>query len=323
MRIEIVAVGTELLLGQIADTNSAWLGDRLASAGVTSHFHQAVGDNHERITLAFRTAWPGATGSSSAAASGRPRTTSPARPSPRSWGSSSSATRRSSTSSPGSSVPGPHHVGQQRPPGRRAGGGHHHPAGDGHRARAHLPAGPQGDLRRARCALRDGRDVRPGHPARPAGPHGRGRRGERHRQPGGADLGRQRVRAGRVPAGADRGAPIPTVCRRARSPWPSWRRASRGSRCGSRRGPPRWPKAPPCSTSRRRPCEAIEADLGDIVFGVDDESMEVAVANQLIARGSRSGVAESLTGGLIASGWSTCPARRPGSGAAWWPTTSR
>jgi len=56
VRIEIVAVGTELLLGQIADTNSAWLGDRLASAGVTSHFHQAVGDNRERIAFAFRTA---------------------------------------------------------------------------------------------------------------------------------------------------------------------------------------------------------------------------------------------------------------------------
>jgi nicotinamide-nucleotide amidase len=56
VRIEIVAVGTELLLGQIADTNSAWLGDQLASAGVTSHFHQAVGDNHERMVLAFRTA---------------------------------------------------------------------------------------------------------------------------------------------------------------------------------------------------------------------------------------------------------------------------
>ncbi len=51
-----MAVGTELLLGQIADTNSAWLGDRLAANGVTSHFHQAVGDNHERIVLAFRTA---------------------------------------------------------------------------------------------------------------------------------------------------------------------------------------------------------------------------------------------------------------------------
>ena len=56
MRIEIVAVGTELLLGQIADTNSQWLGEQLAALGVASHFHQAVGDNHERIVLAFRTA---------------------------------------------------------------------------------------------------------------------------------------------------------------------------------------------------------------------------------------------------------------------------
>ena len=56
VRIEIVAVGTELLLGQIADTNSAWLGEHLAANGVASHFHQAVGDNHDRITLALRTA---------------------------------------------------------------------------------------------------------------------------------------------------------------------------------------------------------------------------------------------------------------------------
>ncbi len=56
MRIEIVAVGTELLLGQIADTNSRWMGEHLAAIGVASHFHQAVGDNHERIVLAFRTA---------------------------------------------------------------------------------------------------------------------------------------------------------------------------------------------------------------------------------------------------------------------------
>ncbi len=51
-----MAVGTELLLGQIADTNSAWLGENLAAIGVASHFHQAVGDNHDRITLALRTA---------------------------------------------------------------------------------------------------------------------------------------------------------------------------------------------------------------------------------------------------------------------------
>jgi len=46
---------------------------------------------------------------------------------------------------------------------------------------------------------------------------------------------------------------------------------------------------------------AIDDRLGDIVFGVDDESMEVAVAQRLIARGLSFGVAESLTGGLIAS----------------------
>ena len=51
-----MAVGTELLLGQIADTNSAWLGEQLAAAGVGSHFHQAVGDNHARIVLTLRTA---------------------------------------------------------------------------------------------------------------------------------------------------------------------------------------------------------------------------------------------------------------------------
>ncbi len=56
MRVEIVAVGTELLLGQIADTNSQWLGEHLAAVGVGSHFHQAVGDNHDRIVLAVRTA---------------------------------------------------------------------------------------------------------------------------------------------------------------------------------------------------------------------------------------------------------------------------
>jgi nicotinamide-nucleotide amidase len=53
MKIEVLAVGTELLLGQIADTNSAWLGEQLAAAGIDSHFHQAVGDNQARIVLAL------------------------------------------------------------------------------------------------------------------------------------------------------------------------------------------------------------------------------------------------------------------------------
>ena len=52
----MVAVGTELLLGQVVDTNSSWLGERLALAGVDSHFQTKVGDNQVRIVLALRTA---------------------------------------------------------------------------------------------------------------------------------------------------------------------------------------------------------------------------------------------------------------------------
>ena len=38
MRCEIVAIGTELLLGQIVDTNSSWIGAELALAGVDNYF---------------------------------------------------------------------------------------------------------------------------------------------------------------------------------------------------------------------------------------------------------------------------------------------
>lgn len=56
MRCDVVAVGTELLLGQIVDTNSAWIGEQLALAGIDSHFHTAVGDNHARIVSALQIA---------------------------------------------------------------------------------------------------------------------------------------------------------------------------------------------------------------------------------------------------------------------------
>src|SRR5207253_6983130 len=56
VRCEVVAVGTELLLGQIVDTNSSWIGERLALIGVDSHFQTKVGDNHERMVLAIRSA---------------------------------------------------------------------------------------------------------------------------------------------------------------------------------------------------------------------------------------------------------------------------
>jgi nicotinamide-nucleotide amidase len=56
MRCEVIAVGTELLLGQIVDTNSSWIGEQLALAGIDSHFQTKVGDNHDRMVTALRTA---------------------------------------------------------------------------------------------------------------------------------------------------------------------------------------------------------------------------------------------------------------------------
>lgn len=56
MRCEVVAVGTELLLGQIVDTNSSWIGEQLALIGVDSLFQVKVGDNFGRMEATIRQA---------------------------------------------------------------------------------------------------------------------------------------------------------------------------------------------------------------------------------------------------------------------------
>jgi nicotinamide-nucleotide amidase len=56
LRCEVLAVGTELLLGQIVDTNSAWIGEQLAANGIDCLFQAKVGDNHARIVTALRDA---------------------------------------------------------------------------------------------------------------------------------------------------------------------------------------------------------------------------------------------------------------------------
>lgn len=56
MRVEVVAVGTELLLGDVVDTNSAWIGRHLALAGIDVHYQSRVGDNVERIVGVLRVA---------------------------------------------------------------------------------------------------------------------------------------------------------------------------------------------------------------------------------------------------------------------------
>lgn len=56
MRCEVVAIGTELLLGQIVDTNSSWIGEHLALAGIDSHFQTKVGDNLDRMVAVLEAA---------------------------------------------------------------------------------------------------------------------------------------------------------------------------------------------------------------------------------------------------------------------------
>ncbi|MDA8270924.1 MAG: competence/damage-inducible protein A [Actinomycetota bacterium] len=56
MRVEIVAIGTELLLGQIVDTNSTKISQRLAEFGIDCLYQTRVGDNLDRIVSVLRLA---------------------------------------------------------------------------------------------------------------------------------------------------------------------------------------------------------------------------------------------------------------------------
>src|SRR3954451_12116158 len=49
MRCDVLAIGTELLLGQIVDTNSSWIGEQLAAVGIDTCEHRKVGDNLGRM----------------------------------------------------------------------------------------------------------------------------------------------------------------------------------------------------------------------------------------------------------------------------------
>src|SRR4051812_22536265 len=57
MRAEIVSVGTELLLGQITDTNATYLAQTLADLGIDVYFVSQVGDNRGRLVETLRRGW--------------------------------------------------------------------------------------------------------------------------------------------------------------------------------------------------------------------------------------------------------------------------
>ena len=54
---EILCVGTELLLGDIVNTNAAYLSQRLAELGIHVYRHTVVGDNPERLKHALNAAF--------------------------------------------------------------------------------------------------------------------------------------------------------------------------------------------------------------------------------------------------------------------------
>ncbi len=54
---EILSIGTELLLGQVLDTNSQFLAEELAKLGINCYYRTTVGDNPERIKEALRIAF--------------------------------------------------------------------------------------------------------------------------------------------------------------------------------------------------------------------------------------------------------------------------
>ncbi len=57
MKAEIISIGTELLLGEITDTNSAYLASQLPLLGLDLHFISTVGDNQQRIVETLKLAW--------------------------------------------------------------------------------------------------------------------------------------------------------------------------------------------------------------------------------------------------------------------------
>jgi nicotinamide-nucleotide amidase len=297
MRIEVVAVGSELLLGQIADTNSQWLGEQLAAAGVPSHFHQHVGDNADRIVLALRTALARSDGVIICGGLGPTQ---------------DDITREAIAEVMGVALERDEQLVTRIEEMFRSRG---REMPDSNRRQADVPRGA-GVIEQRRgtapgliCPV--GRKV---IYAVPGVPH------ELHEMFERAILPDLRSRL------ADEGGPAVIASRVLRT----WGASESGladaldARMQELEGTDMTvaflasgieglkvrltvraasdeEAAARLSVEERTIRDALGAAFGDIVFGVDDESMERAVANRLLARNLTLGVAESLTGGMVAS----------------------
>jgi len=56
MNVEIICVGTELLLGNIVNTNAAYMAEKISETGLSCYYQSVVGDNEERLLDSIKTA---------------------------------------------------------------------------------------------------------------------------------------------------------------------------------------------------------------------------------------------------------------------------
>lgn len=75
MHAEVISVGTEILLGQITDTNSTFISKRLAELGIDVYFKTVVGDNEKDCFKLWRLLQAGLTWSFYPVDSGRQKMT--------------------------------------------------------------------------------------------------------------------------------------------------------------------------------------------------------------------------------------------------------
>ena len=56
MIVELISVGTEILLGNIVNTNAAFLSEKCAGLGLSCYYQDVVGDNEDRLYETIKTA---------------------------------------------------------------------------------------------------------------------------------------------------------------------------------------------------------------------------------------------------------------------------
>ena len=287
MRCEVVAIGTELLLGIIVDSNSAWIGEQLALAGIDCFYQVKVGDNFGRIEACIRQALERSDAVICCGGLGPTQDDITRDVIARVMGVEM---RRDDAIAAKIrhmfEVARPGHVGQQPAPGRYPGRRLSHRADAGHGAGPRLPVRRQGDLRGAGRAARDEGDVHGHHAAGLAPRSGQSAviRSRVLRSWGLSESGIDEMVADRMKELDTLGNP--TIAFQASGI--DGIKVRVVAKCDD-------------EATAKRILDSEETLmrglLGDAVFGIDDQSMEAVVLGELRKRGMTMAAAETLTGG--------------------------